>query len=229
MLYRVRVWFGTRQCYSYLSDWFNYDCLVFNKLRPRQNGCNFSDDISNCIFWNENGWISITISLKFVPKGPIDNIPPLIRIMAWCWPGDKPLSEPMMDNLLTHICVSRTQWVKVNLVMNHDDVIKWKHIRVVGLCWANQPACGTEFCCFLWSAPQQTIELPVVWEAMALFMALLQCVDTRFVSNLWGHSNQSKGEKTTKNMSKSMECTVEIKHWANQNGLLQKTFINSLS
>ena len=133
MLYRVRVWFGTRQCYSYLSDWFNYDCLVFNKLRPRQNGCNFSDDISNCIFWNENGWISITISLKFVPKGPIDNIPPLIRIMAWCWPGDKPLSEPMMDNLLTHICVSRTQWVKVILVMNHDDVIKWKHIP---RCWS---------------------------------------------------------------------------------------------
>ena len=31
--------------------------------------------------------------------------------MAWRLPGDKPLSEPMMDNLLTHICVTRPQWV----------------------------------------------------------------------------------------------------------------------
>ena len=32
--------------------------------------------------------------------------------MAWCRPGDKPLSEPMMVSLPTHICLARTQWVK---------------------------------------------------------------------------------------------------------------------
>ena len=32
--------------------------------------------------------------------------------MAWCRPGDKPLSDPMMFNLLTHICDTRPQWVK---------------------------------------------------------------------------------------------------------------------
>ena len=32
--------------------------------------------------------------------------------MAWCRPGDKPLSEPMMVSLLTHKCVTRPQWVK---------------------------------------------------------------------------------------------------------------------
>ena len=31
--------------------------------------------------------------------------------MAWCRSGDKPWSEPMMVNLLTHICVTRPQWV----------------------------------------------------------------------------------------------------------------------
>ena len=31
--------------------------------------------------------------------------------MAWRRPGDKPLSEPMMVKLLTHICVTRPQWV----------------------------------------------------------------------------------------------------------------------
>ena len=31
--------------------------------------------------------------------------------MAWRRPGDKPLSEPMMVRLPTHICVTRPQWV----------------------------------------------------------------------------------------------------------------------
>ena len=35
-------------------------------------------------------------SLKFVPKGPINNTPALVQIMAWPRTGDKPLSEPMM-------------------------------------------------------------------------------------------------------------------------------------
>ena len=50
----------------------------FNTLRPRQNGRHFADDILKCIFLNENVWIPIEISLKFVPKGPIDNIPALV-------------------------------------------------------------------------------------------------------------------------------------------------------
>ena len=31
--------------------------------------------------------------------------------MAWRRPGDKPLSDPMMVSLLTHICVTRPQWI----------------------------------------------------------------------------------------------------------------------
>ena len=46
-----------------------------------------------------------------MPKGPIDNIPALVQIMAWRRPGDKPLFEPIMVGLLTHICVTRPQWV----------------------------------------------------------------------------------------------------------------------
>ena len=68
---------------------------------------------SNAFFLNENASIAIKISLKFVPKGPINNIPVLVQIMAWRRPGDKPLSEPMMVSLLTHICVTRPQWVKM--------------------------------------------------------------------------------------------------------------------
>ena len=84
---------------------------ILNTLRPRQNGCHFTDDILMCFFLNENIWIPIKISLKFVPKGPINNIPALVQIMAWHRPGNKTLSEPIMFSLLTPICVTPPQWV----------------------------------------------------------------------------------------------------------------------
>ena len=68
----------------------------FNTLRQKQNGRHFPDDIFKRIFLNENCYILMKISLKFIPQGPINNIPELYQIMAWRWSGDKPLSEPMM-------------------------------------------------------------------------------------------------------------------------------------
>ena len=53
------------------------------------------------------------MSLKFVPRGPINNIPALVQ----CLDGAKPLSEPMLDSLPTHICVIRPQWVNAGLEM----------------------------------------------------------------------------------------------------------------
>ena len=38
---------------------------------------------------NEKFYILIRISLKFVPKGPIDDIPASVWIMAWRRLGDK--------------------------------------------------------------------------------------------------------------------------------------------
>ena len=67
---------------------------------------------SNAFFFNENVWIPIKTSLKFVPRGLINNIPALVQIMAWRLPGDKPLSDPMMVSFLTHICVTQPQSVK---------------------------------------------------------------------------------------------------------------------
>ena len=50
-----------------------------NSSPPGQNGRHFPDDIFKCIFLDENAWISIKISLKFVPKDPINNIPALVQ------------------------------------------------------------------------------------------------------------------------------------------------------
>ena len=86
-----------------------------------------SDDIFKWTFLNENVWISIKISLKFVPWGLSNNIPALVQIMAWRRPGDKTLSEPMMVSLLTHICVTRSQWGTYTLMLN------WPTHLILGL------------------------------------------------------------------------------------------------
>ena len=56
---------------------------TLNILTPRQNGRHFPDDIFEHIFLNENIWISIKISSKFVPKGLINNIPVLVQKKWW--------------------------------------------------------------------------------------------------------------------------------------------------
>ena len=99
---------------SHSAIFYYWGHIPVNTLRPRQNGRHFADDIFKWIFLNENVWIPIKISLKFVPQGPINNIPALVQIMAWRQPGDKPLSGPMMVRLPTHICVTRPQWVNEN-------------------------------------------------------------------------------------------------------------------
>ena len=55
-----------------------------------------SDDNFKCIFLNENDRIPIPISLKFIPRSPIDNKSALLQVMAWRRTGDKPLPEPML-------------------------------------------------------------------------------------------------------------------------------------
>ena len=105
------------KCWSNTEEYGQHQPILgwglLNTLRPRQNGRHFADDTFKCIFLNENVRILIKISLKFVPMGPINNIPALVQIMAWRRPGDKPLSDAMMVSLLTHICVTRAQWVEV--------------------------------------------------------------------------------------------------------------------
>ena len=105
-------WYRGHFCPQLDATWLYWWSTLVNTLVPRQNGRHFADDIFKRIFFNENVWISIKISLKFVPKGPINIIPAMFRIMAWRRPGDKPLSEALLVSLLTHICVTRPQWVK---------------------------------------------------------------------------------------------------------------------
>ena len=70
-----------------------YDLIIINTWRPRKKWPHFADDTYSHMFVNENVWVSINSSQKFVPKDPIfNNISALVQIMALRRPGDKPLS-----------------------------------------------------------------------------------------------------------------------------------------
>ena len=111
---------------------------AFNTLWPRQNGRHFPDDIFKWIFLNENVWISINISLNFAPRGPINNIPTLVQVMAWRRPGDNPLSEPMMVKFLTHLCVTRPQWVNKHHQSNKSKY--WLPFEILSGCYFHTSA-----------------------------------------------------------------------------------------
>ena len=78
-----------------------------NSSLSGQNDRHFADSIFKCISVIERAQIAIQISLNFVPKGPIYYLSTLVQIMACCRPGDKPLTEPMFTDSLTHICSTR--------------------------------------------------------------------------------------------------------------------------
>ena len=85
--------------------------LVFNTLRPRRYCRHFADGTFKRIFMNENVWILIMISLKFVPKVRITNIPGWVQIMAWRRRATSQYLNKWWYVLLTHICITRPQWI----------------------------------------------------------------------------------------------------------------------
>ena len=119
-LHRLSLMWSKNGLFSFYSGG------AFNTLRPRQNGRYFPDNTSKCTFLIENVWVSFKISLKFVPKVRNNNIPVLVQIMAWRRSGDKPLSEPMMIILLTHICITGPKWVNETKMTWNAWHLRWK-------------------------------------------------------------------------------------------------------
>ena len=68
-------------------------------------------EIFKHIFLNEEVWILIRISLRFVPNGVIDNNQALVYIMAWRRIGDKPFLKQCWPDSLTHIWGTRGRWL----------------------------------------------------------------------------------------------------------------------
>ena len=90
------------RCLSSVGNSFNYT-YHFNSSPTGQIVRHFADNIFRCIFMNEKFCILIRISLKFLPKRPIDNKSALVLVMAWRRTCDKPLAEPNAD--IVHWCI----------------------------------------------------------------------------------------------------------------------------
>ena len=137
-----------------LSCW-KINTIPINIWGRDKNCHHFADDIFKCIFLNEDVWISVKISLKFVPKVRIIYIPAWVQIMAWRRPGDKPLSGPVMVSLLTHMCITRPQWVKclvatIPVRKGQREVIFIQTDRYSWDChWDAGPYVNTSWC-FVW-------------------------------------------------------------------------------
>ena len=116
---KARLWSLNQymsQSWSEMKGWLSPPDMANgikpSTLGPRQKRRHFADNIFKCVSLNGNAWIPIEILLKFVLKDPTNNIPALVQIMDSCRSGDKPLSEPMMVGLPTHLCVTRSKSAK---------------------------------------------------------------------------------------------------------------------
>ena len=65
-------------------------------VMPEWRGRNFPDDIFKRIFLNENICVLIQMSLKFVPKGLIDDKSAYVLEIAWRRTVDKPCLKPLL-------------------------------------------------------------------------------------------------------------------------------------
>ena len=88
--------------------------LSINTLRPRKVAISFQRTFSNAFSWKKIYKFGLKFHWSFFLRVQLTMFHHwyLVQIMAWRRPGDKPLSEPMMVRLPTHICVTRPQWVK---------------------------------------------------------------------------------------------------------------------
>ena len=82
---------------------YSISYLDIVRWRLGGRGCHFVDVIFKCIFLNENFRISNKISLKYFPRGAINNMSAFIQTVAWRRTGGKPLSEPMMTQFIAKV------------------------------------------------------------------------------------------------------------------------------
>ena len=99
---------------------------TFNTMRPRQNGCHFPDDSFKWIFSYKKNDLRYNFYWSLFPRIQLTIFHHCFRYLAWHRTCAKPMSEPMMVSLLTHICAIRSQWVK------HDNRTNtWKILFLV--------------------------------------------------------------------------------------------------
>ena len=111
------------------------------------------------LYANYCTWIEF--SLKFVPKGSIDNTSTLVKVMAWGRTGDKPLFDSMMTQFSGHLCVTRPLWVTYENKF-HNTIYTYLNIAGEDVIWCGPPThCWRHYSNIVWIS--KTLLLFVVW------------------------------------------------------------------
>ena len=98
--------------------------------------------ISNAFSWMKILGFRLKFHWSFFPRGRINNIPPLVQIMVWRRPGDKPLSNFLqilwsrelglyliwLPQKINHIPLVIIAPYLVGVDWYHNDVTKWTYI-----------------------------------------------------------------------------------------------------
>ena len=99
--------------YTYRSTYRSCKILEINPLRTRQNECHFANDVSKWIFLNENYEFRLNFQWSLFLRAQSTILLHWFKCsLVWCRRDDKPLSGPLTIILVTHVCVTRSQWVE---------------------------------------------------------------------------------------------------------------------
>ena len=125
-----------------------------------QNGCHLRDGIFKHIFLNENVSILIKILLKFVPNGPINNIPALLQNMAWCRQAESHYLNQCGLHYwfmyaaicLNELILQRKAYNLEKVLLSHQLWITFMCIHDMIFCWDNfhTSVCGISLIILWW-------------------------------------------------------------------------------
>ena len=142
---------------------------LINSLAPGGFENIFQNVFFKLISWIDTLSNSCETALRSMPQNPSDDKSTLVQVMAWCRQAASHYLSQCCPRSLSPYGVTRPQWVK------------WISFRVTGPVWWETTghrwipltkASDAEIWCFLWSAPEQTVEPTirtlVIWDAIAL-------------------------------------------------------------
>ena len=126
--------------------------------------------------------------------------------MAWRWPGDMPLSEPMMVSLLTHTCVTRPQWVNSLALEKCDNNMKSIIFKLI----TQNDSLGTSWEIELSWVPQNLIN-----EKSALVQVLAWCCQatSHYLSQCWPRYTPPYGIPRPQWVNSSPPSAVYMRQW----------------
>ena len=102
-----------KQISSMTADALLHGCSRLNgayRCSRSQNA--LASTLSHAISWMEIYKFWLRFHRSLFQKIQLTIFHHFFQIMACRRPGDKPLSEPMMASLMTHICATQPQWVR---------------------------------------------------------------------------------------------------------------------